>query len=118
MPGSGPVRLHIVHIDHGGGSPSKGHLVIIFPECEMRIVGADSVDPISADEADVVNVVSGKGLQRPIEQTLALDLGKAFRRFSRGRHKTTATSGTNDNCSHDSIAKKAGRLLSLSYSSG
>ena len=90
---------------------SESEDVVVLPvgvvaKGEVRIVGAHLVDPIAADEADVVDAVRGSACRVPIEQALALHLGKAFRRIRRGRHEAATASGADDDGSHGLLIAK------------
>ena len=82
--------------------------VVVLPvgvvaEGKLRVSGAHRLDPVAADEADVVDVGPRHRLQRPVEQAPAAHLGKAFRRVRRGRHEAPAASGADDDSPHGGL---------------
>ena len=75
--------------------------VPVLAEDEVRIVTLHRVDAIAADEHDLGAAPAPQGLDGPVQDALALDLGKAFGGVFGGGHEPAATAGSDDDGAHD-----------------
>ena len=72
----------------------------VVAEGELRVIGADLVDLVAADEADLGHAGSREGAERPVEQAPTVNLGVAFRGVGGGGHEAPAAAGADDDGFH------------------
>src|SRR5262249_46508950 len=68
----------------------------VVAEGELGVVGPDPLDPVAADEDDLVKAGLAQRRQRPVEDAPPADLGVALRRPLGQRHQPAPPAGPDD----------------------